>query len=47
MRPAQGRPYERISPCPPVAPVVPAQAPGALRLPITPVEHLAERTSVG
>uniref|UniRef100_UPI003D8FFD84 GMC family oxidoreductase N-terminal domain-containing protein n=1 Tax=Gordonia sp. B7-2 TaxID=3420932 RepID=UPI003D8FFD84 len=39
-RPAQGRPYERISPCAPAAPVVPESAPGALRLPITPVEPM-------
>ena len=33
-RPAVGSPYSRIDPVPPVAPVVPADAPGALRLPI-------------
>ncbi len=37
-RPAQGEPYQRLSPIAPVRPVVPADAPGALRrLPITPV----------
>ena len=36
-RPAQGAPYERVSPVMPNRPVVPASAPGALRLPITPV----------
>jgi cholesterol oxidase len=37
-RPAQGEPYRRLAPIPPVHPVVPADAPGALRrLPITPV----------
>jgi cholesterol oxidase len=35
IRPPQGEPYERISPTPPKAPVVPADAPGALRLPLT------------
>ena len=35
VRPPQGQPYERISPTPPKAPVVPADAPGALRLPLT------------
>ncbi len=36
-RPAQGQGYRRISPVAPHSPVVPASAPGALRLPITPV----------
>ncbi|WP_395308043.1 GMC family oxidoreductase [Mycobacterium sp. AMU20-3851] len=37
-RPAQGEPYQRLSPVAPVRPVVPADAPGALRrLPIEPV----------
>jgi len=37
-RPAQGEPYRRLDPVAPAAPVVPADAPGALRrLPITPV----------
>ncbi len=36
-RPEQGPGYTRISPVEPKAPVVPASAPGALRLPITPV----------
>jgi cholesterol oxidase len=30
-RPAQGEPYRRLEPIPPKAPVVPAEAPGALR----------------
>jgi cholesterol oxidase len=30
-RPAQGEPYRRLEPIPPAAPVVPAEAPGALR----------------
>jgi cholesterol oxidase len=33
-RPALGAAYERIDAVPPVAPAVPAEAPGALRLPI-------------
>ncbi len=33
-RPAPGAPYERLAPVPPRHPVVPAAAPGALRLPI-------------
>jgi cholesterol oxidase len=33
-RPALGRPYARISPVAPARPVVPAAAPGALRLPL-------------
>ncbi|MGB8404190.1 MAG: GMC family oxidoreductase [Mycobacterium sp.] len=37
-RPAQGEPYQRMDPVTPAHPVVPADAPGALRrLPITPV----------
>ena len=36
-RPALGAGYRRVAPVPPVAPVVPASAPGALRLPLTPV----------
>ncbi|SCX31250.1 GMC oxidoreductase [Mycolicibacterium fluoranthenivorans] len=37
-RPAQGEPYQRLAPVAPVRPVVPADAPGALRrLPIHPV----------
>jgi len=36
-RPAQGRPYKRLAPIPPAHPVVPADAPAALRrLPIEP-----------
>lgn len=44
-RPEQGSPYRRIWPVKPVAPVVPATAPSALRLPITPVET-ADRPDV-
>ncbi len=37
-RPAQGEPYQRIEPVAPDRPVVPVDAPGALRrLPITPI----------
>jgi cholesterol oxidase len=37
-RPAQGEPYKRLAPIPPEHPVVPADAPAALRhLPIEPV----------
>ncbi|WP_054245899.1 GMC oxidoreductase [Rhodococcus opacus] len=34
-RPEPGKPYVRIEPSPPRSPVVPADAPGALRLPLT------------
>ncbi|ABM12346.1 MULTISPECIES: GMC oxidoreductase [Mycolicibacterium] len=38
LRPAQGEPYRRLSPIAPVRPVVPAEAPAALRrIPIEPV----------
>lgn len=37
-RPAPGWPYRRIEPVPPRYPAVPADAPGALRLPISPVD---------
>jgi cholesterol oxidase len=38
LRPAQGEPYKRLAPIPPAHPVVPADAPAALRqLPIEPV----------
>ncbi|GAA4757235.1 GMC family oxidoreductase [Gordonia alkaliphila] len=37
-RPAQGDSYQRMDPIAPVSPVVPASAPGALRLSITPVQ---------
>ena len=38
LRPAQGQPYRRLSPIAPVRPVVPADAPAALRrIPIEPV----------
>ncbi|HYR62941.1 MAG TPA: GMC oxidoreductase, partial [Actinomycetota bacterium] len=33
-RPPLGSAYEHVDPVPPVAPVVPASAPGALRLPV-------------
>ncbi|MEQ6900052.1 GMC family oxidoreductase [Nocardioides sp. YIM 152588] len=36
-RPALGEAYQRIAPVAPAAPAVPGAAPGALRLPITPV----------
>ncbi|WP_270485839.1 FAD-dependent oxidoreductase [Gordonia jacobaea] len=36
-RPEQGSSYRRLAPIAPAHPVVPADAPGALRLPITPV----------
>ena len=35
-RPALGAPYQRVTPVRPQAPVVPEQAPGALRLPVLP-----------
>lgn len=40
-RPEQGSGYQRVSAVAPNAPVVPADAPGALRLPITPVERVS------
>lgn len=40
LRPEQGAGYTRLTPIAPHHPVVPADAPGALRLPITPVEHI-------
>ncbi|WP_220139373.1 FAD-dependent oxidoreductase [Nocardia sp. GTS18] len=40
-RPPTGEPYRRIAPVPPRAPVVPAGAPAALRLPIEPVDRSA------
>ncbi len=36
-RPPQGEPYRKVPPVAPTAPMVPAEAPAALRLPITPV----------
>ncbi|MGW5717259.1 GMC oxidoreductase [Amycolatopsis sp. NPDC003865] len=36
-RPSLGSPYQRVAPVVPSKPVVPSDAPGALRLPITPV----------
>ena len=44
-RPAQGEAYARLTPVAPNAPVVPADAPGALRLSITPVNTKAENAS--
>jgi len=38
-RPEQGAAYQRLTPVPPSAPVVPAGAPGALRLPLVTVRH--------
>lgn len=39
-RPPQGEPYRRLAPIQPAHPVVPADAPGALRwLPIDPVSN--------
>ncbi len=46
-RPEQGVGYTRLQPVVPVAPVVPADAPGALRLPITPVERAELPTAPG
>ncbi|MGW5261364.1 FAD-dependent oxidoreductase [Microbispora sp. NPDC004025] len=40
-RPALGSPYARLTPVAPVRPVVPASAPGALRLPIVEITHRA------
>lgn len=42
-RPEQGSDYRRLAPTAPAHPVVPADAPGALRLPITPVEPATAR----
>ncbi|EUA06842.1 cholesterol oxidase domain protein [Mycobacterium xenopi 4042] len=39
LRPAQGEPYRRLAPIPPEHPVVPADAPGALRWP--PIEPVS------
>ncbi|MBM7366761.1 GMC family oxidoreductase N-terminal domain-containing protein [Gordonia hydrophobica] len=44
-RPAQGEAYARLSPVAPNAPVVPADAPGALRLSITPVNSSTDVSS--
>ncbi|MFZ2510749.1 MAG: cholesterol oxidase, partial [Gordonia sp. (in: high G+C Gram-positive bacteria)] len=41
-RPAQGAPYQRINAVAPANPVVPADAPGALRLSITPIASVAK-----
>ncbi|QXU52542.1 GMC oxidoreductase [Rhodococcus sp. LW-XY12] len=38
-RPKQGQPYRRIAPIEPKNPVVPVDAPGALRLPVVEVKH--------
>jgi len=42
-RPAPSQSYERLAAVPPRSPVVPASAPGALRLPLTPVRRTASR----
>jgi cholesterol oxidase len=43
-RPAQGQPYQRMSPIAPTRPMVPASAPGGLRnLPIFPVQAAGDR----
>lgn len=45
LRPAQGEPYRRLDPIAPVRPVVPAEAPAALRrLPIEPVNSGLSRS---
>ncbi|GED97270.1 cholesterol oxidase [Gordonia crocea] len=44
-RPEQGQPYRRLDPVAPVSPVVPADAPGGLRLPITPVAPEVQKTA--
>jgi cholesterol oxidase len=41
LRPQQGQPYKRLAPIAPEHPVVPADAPGALRLPIEPSEPVS------
>lgn len=38
-RPPLGAPYRSLAPVPPAWPVVPVGAPGAWRLPLTPVGH--------
>jgi cholesterol oxidase len=38
LRPAQGQAYRRVAPVPPKQPMVPADAPGALRLPIVEIK---------
>ncbi|MFI2558880.1 GMC oxidoreductase [Nocardia farcinica] len=43
-RPPQGEGYRRIDPVPPVRPVVPAEAPAALVLPISPVRRTEQDT---
>ncbi|WP_280487277.1 GMC family oxidoreductase [Nocardia farcinica] len=43
-RPPQGEGYRRIDPVPPVRPVVPAEAPAALVLPISPVGRTEQDT---
>ncbi|MEO9222854.1 MAG: GMC family oxidoreductase [Mycobacteriaceae bacterium] len=45
VRPAQSAPYTRIPPVAPQHPVVPADAPGALRLPLTVVHRAEARTA--
>ncbi|WP_241386044.1 GMC oxidoreductase [Rhodococcus sp. CH91] len=39
LRPEQGQPYRRIAPVEPKNPVVPVDAPGALRLPVVEIKH--------
>jgi cholesterol oxidase len=45
-RPAQGAPYLRLAPVAPTLPAVPADAPGALRLPIVAITTPAKSTPV-
>jgi cholesterol oxidase len=40
-RPELGESYRRIEPVAPIQPAVPVWAPGALRLPITPVDPVS------
>ncbi|MEU8224656.1 GMC family oxidoreductase [Kribbella sp. NPDC048915] len=42
LRPPLGSPYERVRPVPPAHPVVPAEAPAALRLPIVPKQAVTD-----
>lgn len=46
LRPEQGQAYRRVVPVVPIKPVVPEQAPGALRLPITPVSRVPEAAEI-
>ncbi|GLZ42097.1 GMC family oxidoreductase [Actinokineospora sp. NBRC 105648] len=45
-RPRQGAAYERLTPVAPIRPAVPAEAPGALRLPIVRVNGAPRETAV-